>query len=149
MALEITGWEEGDATKAAAAAFDQWIGSRGDGSNDERKAIDTVRLFIEKYQKARFTFLGVEGDKIYDFAGYIRTNNENQQEFLIQTTVFRQEICKGLEWRHVVKILRRDGFMKCSEQQAKDGTQVKYDGKAIGRFFVISDSIIKRSRDEE
>ena len=53
--LKITLWKMGEDTKAAAWAFQQWLGNRGGTEPAEvRQAIEQVRLFIAQHGDSRF-----------------------------------------------------------------------------------------------
>jgi putative DNA primase/helicase len=104
----ITGWESGEAIKGTSTCFKAWIASRGTtGSSDEDAAIRQVKHFIESNGASRF---GRDCDDyarvIPNRAGYIKTNNVGQTEYLFLPEVFRKEVCKGFDWRMVLQALK-------------------------------------------
>lgn len=55
-AAGLTGWPEGEATRAARACFDAWLQSRGgSGSSEVHAMLRAVRRFLETHGEGRFT----------------------------------------------------------------------------------------------
>jgi putative DNA primase/helicase len=56
-AAGVTGWQAGEAERAARKCFDAWLRSRGHAGNGEEVAmVQHVRAFLEKNGEALFTF---------------------------------------------------------------------------------------------
>ena len=95
-AAGLTGWPEGEATRAATACFNAWLDARGgSGSSERADMLRQVRRFLEKFGEGRFSWCHRALDdrvaKTVDRAGFrrmlnrdgepIRTNSKHLQEF--------------------------------------------------------------------
>jgi putative DNA primase/helicase len=59
----LTGWPEGEATRAARSCFDAWLASRGgNGNAEEYSMLAQVRSFIQLHGAGRFTWWHRAGD---------------------------------------------------------------------------------------
>jgi putative DNA primase/helicase len=92
----LTGWPEGEATRAAKACFDAWLSARGGNGNAEEYAmLAQVRNFIQLHGAGRFTWWHRAGDdhapNTLSRAGYrrmvtpegkaIKANADHQREY--------------------------------------------------------------------
>lgn len=126
MATEqgITGWAEGEATKAAAKLFAEWLGDRGTtGSSEEDRAIRQVRLFLEAHGASRFQMR--EEERIQNRVGFKATGDEGEVEFLIQEETFRREVCQGFDPLMVARCLFNRGFLTRPAKQGKGFTSIR------------------------
>lgn len=103
----ITGWPEGAATTAAQRLFETWVERRGGLHSQESAVIQhQVRLFIEQHSGSRFTSLHDENPRpVINRAGYIRTDAEGNNEYVVLREVFRSEVLKGLAVDTAIKSL--------------------------------------------
>lgn len=115
----ITGWAEGEALKAGQKCFAAWLeGFGGNGNREERAIQDHVLGFIETHGASRFEDLDATSDqRIINRAGFFRTGENDDREFLILPKTFRKEICQGFDERTVKKALLNAGLLI----PAKDG----------------------------
>lgn len=119
----LTGWPSGSAFKAAATCFRAWLeGFGGEGNQEERAMLSQVRLFLEQHGEGRFADMGrnaVDDDhaaRVLNRAGYRKHSQdagtlEKSTEWLILSQTFRTEVCKGFDYRAVVKLLVAKGYM--------------------------------------
>jgi putative DNA primase/helicase len=92
----LTGWPEGEATRAAKACFDAWLSARGGSGNaEEYSMLAQVRGFIQLHGAGRFTWWHRAGDdhapNTLSRAGYrrmvtpegkaIKANADHQREY--------------------------------------------------------------------
>lgn len=135
----LTGWKEGEAIDSAAICFEAWLGRRGgSGSQEEAAALAQVQHFLEAHGEARFTDLDNPTDRpTINRAGY-RRRTDSGLEYLFSPEVFRREVCVGLDYRHVAKILKDRGLLKT---ESPDRLTIK--PRDIGRVYCI-----KEGRDE-
>ena len=92
----ITGWPEGEATRAARACFEAWLSARGGlGNLEQGQMLGQVRNFLQLHGAGRFTWWHRAGDdhapNTLSRAGYkrmvnddgkpVRSNAEHQREF--------------------------------------------------------------------
>lgn len=133
----MTGWPDGEATRAARACFDAWLGERGGvGNGEEMEALRQVRRFIEANGEARFSPWERAGDahapKTMARAGFRRGLGSDGKplanpvdgwrppsepakphayEYYVLPEAFRAEICAGLDYRAVARTLKARGCL--------------------------------------
>lgn len=107
---EGDGWSQGDATKAVARCFLDWIQLRGgSGLIEEKSLLDQVQYFIERYGESRFALMSSRdsGKRINDRCGYYRENGN----LLILSGVFTKEVCTGFNKRFAIDTLIKHGVL--------------------------------------
>ena len=128
----ITGWQAGEAMRAAEICFKAWLSQRGGAGNQETDAIlSQVRQFFELHGDARFTDWERATDdhapKTINRAGFRKLRNaedENGQaiyevgervketEFYVLPEVFLSVVCKGHDRKTVCRLLVDRGYLK-------------------------------------
>jgi uncharacterized protein (DUF927 family) len=122
-AFGVLPWPAGEATKAAARCFADWLVARGGiEPAEEREAVSAVRRFIEAHGSARFEpigslsatdSLGAPVDlRIANRAGFKRRDDAGAIEYLITPETWRLEVCAGLDASTVAKTLFARGFLR-------------------------------------
>lgn len=135
---DVTGWHDGEAHKAVGRIFREWIDSRGGtGAADAEAAIRQVRLFIEQHGASRFQ-LGDEA--VRDRAGFKRTATDGSTEYGILPEVFRSEVTKGFDYKHVVRVLEERGYLR--RDKSRDLTLKMSRAGGDVRVFLVRDSIL-------
>lgn len=106
--LGITGWEQGEAIRAAETCFRAWLANRGGaGSQEVREALSQVRHFLESHGEGRFTDLDGTTDRVTaNRAGFRRKGDGGRTEYFISREVFQREVCVGLDHKFVARTLR-------------------------------------------
>jgi uncharacterized protein (DUF927 family) len=162
----VVPWPAGEATKAAAICFKAWLVERGsEGAAEDQHAIDVLRLFISKHGASRFEDLDRKEDeqqkpdpdssypgpiggggtrqlneqRIIERAGYVRKAG-NGREFLILTSVWRDEIFKGMNAKQAAKALERAGFLVSGKDVKSTVEWVPGTGSV--RVYVILSTIL-------
>ena len=112
----ITGWPEGEATRAARACFHAWLESRGGiGNAEDAQMLRQVRRFFEAHGEGRFTEWSRADDdhapKTLHRAGFRKatkdpTGDVTAWEYYVFSETFRTEICEGFDVRAVLRLLR-------------------------------------------
>lgn len=107
----ITGWEGGEAIRAAGACLAACLDRRGGtGSGEDAQAMEQVAHFLELHGSSRFADLAGDPDRVVvNRAGFRRRDAESRIEYLILPEVFKREVCAGLDYRAVAKLLRDRG----------------------------------------
>ena len=148
-ASEITGWPEGTAFEAMAALLRGWIQHRGTERHEEKEAVETVRLYIEKYGDARFTDPWSDEAnqkaeeesaarfdrkprhtpkaRAFQRAGFTKINEHGTADYLILPDVWRTEVCEGLDPVLVAKTLKREGFLE-TDPDGRNTRKVRVPG---------------------
>lgn len=152
----ITGWQQGQSHIAAKDCFMAWLENfGGEGDQESRSMIAQVRLFLEQHGEGRFADIDRNAvtdnhsARVLARAGYRKhkTNASNLQDettWMVFPETFRTEVCKGFDYRAVVRLLVDRGYMH------------KGDGRNIGhpkretpegkrRVYVIYGSIMEGS----
>jgi len=137
----VTGWEKGEATKAAERCFKDWLQTRGGAGNQEsREMIKTVRRFLEAHGESRFTLWEDKGSaKTINRAGFRKASNGLETYYVLREA-FREEVCSGFNCTDVVSALKDAG---CLHLDSDGGTTRKERLPSIGsvRCYVITPKI--------
>jgi uncharacterized protein (DUF927 family) len=112
-ALGLTGWPEGEADRAAKKCFSSWLANYGGhASREETTILQQIKAFFEAHESSRLEQLGnPEGQRVINRVGFWRYRGENK-EYLILPEAFKNEICKGIDYRSALKILERRGWFE-------------------------------------
>ncbi len=114
----ITGWQQGRAFEAVAQCFSTWLDSLGGGENmEETKILEHIKAFFESNGTSRFEDLTVirqpDGEvirqRIHNRVGYY---DPSEKVYLVSPTMFKKEICIGMNEANVKKILIKHGWIK-------------------------------------
>lgn len=164
----ITGWEEGEALKAAEICFQAWLNQRGgDGNQEETVMLNQVRNFFELHGESRFTDWNrtvvddnhapktinragyrkhtdakdENGNPIYtgDFHGDGTEKTCRDTEYYVLPTIFENEICKGLDYRVVCRLLASRGVLKKEGESFK--RKERLPGGELARCYRITSDI--------
>ena len=114
----LTGWEAEEATDVMDRVFTEWLKNRGGkGATDADDGIRAVRSFIQIHGASRFETIPLPEKRVpvRDRAGFIRMDEETWQEpeeYLFFPETFKHEVCKGLSWRGVLKVLATHGYLR-------------------------------------
>ncbi len=135
MATEVgvTGWPENEVINAMVKLFNEWLAARGPGRSDEDAAIRQVRLFLEQHSDSRFRRLVSNDERtIINQAGYVEHDDDGEIViWYILPEVFRAEICKGYDVKHVAKTLHTRGWLRAThdlrcEKRTPEGKKKMY-----------------------
>ena len=134
----LTGWPIGEAIEGAAVCYVAWLDRRGGaGCQETTMALAQVRHFIEAHGESRFSDLDKPSDRpTINRAGYRRRHDSGGVEFLMLPEVFRQEICAGLDYRQVARVLRERGILKT---EGPDRFTIK--PRDLGRVYCLKGGI--------
>ena len=114
----ITGWQQGRAFEAVAQCFNTWLGSLGNGENmEETKILEHIKAFFESNGTSRFEDLTVirqaDGEvirpRIHNRVGYYDPEGKH---YLVSPTMFKKEMCIGMNEANVKKVLIKHGWIK-------------------------------------
>lgn len=125
-AFGVLPWRPGEATRAAAKCFRDWLDARGGiEPAEEREALSAVRRFIELHGASRFEPMGglapTDGMgapidmRIQNRAGFRRRDGSGGIEYLVLPEVWRGEVCAGLDAVMVAKTLAGRGMLIVGE----------------------------------
>ena len=154
-AWNILPWPEGTAMKGTKRMFDDWLKQRGTaGDRESIQAILQVRGMIERHGASRFMPIdgkkkaeGVEAagavrlsEQVRDRLGYVKRPLEKDDTegeiFYVLPGQFKDEICKGLNYRLVAQELKRIDALELSSKG--ECTKPAYiSGLGTNRYYVI------------
>ena len=129
----ITGWQQGEAMRAAEVCFNNWLDNRVSGGANSEKAnmLEAVQTFIMKHGGSRFENLDeIRDEKIFNRAGWKRKGTDGLIEYSIIPDVFKKEVCAGFDYGAVAKYLDELGLIKTSSGGGKKrySTDQRIDG---------------------
>lgn len=114
----ITGWTQGRAFEAVAHCFNTWLGNLGNGENmEETKTLEHIKAFFEANGTSRFEDLAIirqaDGEvlrqRIHNRVGYY---DPEDKVYLVSPTMFKKEMCIGMNEASVKKALIKHGWIK-------------------------------------
>lgn len=116
----IVPWQKGEAKRAAARRFADWVAGRGGAGNAEIHALlRQVRVFFELHGESRFTpWNRAEDDhapRTSNRAGFVKIGSDESPlatTYYVLPEVFRGELCAGHDHRDAEKVLVARGWIK-------------------------------------
>ena len=141
---ELPGGQKGRLKVRPRRALTHGLTRRGStGVGDVEAAIRQVRAFIEAHGNSRFQSLVPRQDgrgneiheRVIDRVGFKAVDPEGDAEFLILGEAFRQEVCKGLDYRMVAKVLDERRHLRTD---SKGKRSVLHTVPELGRIRVYA-----------
>jgi uncharacterized protein (DUF927 family) len=134
----LTGWEEGEAERAAKACFLAWLdGFGGVGNREERATLSQVRAFFETHGASRFEALDSHDDqRVFNRAGFVRRGEGGAREFLVLPEAFRREVCAGLDAKATEALLQRCGWLEAGGD-GRPTQKIRLPGMCPSRVYVF------------
>ncbi|WP_049721076.1 DUF927 domain-containing protein [Gilvimarinus polysaccharolyticus] len=163
----VTGWQKGEALRAADACFTSWIETRGgEGNLEDKQMLEHVRETLSKYGESRFKRWDSptdESKRIIDshvpttaeMWGYRREEIDTDPlegdtadvVFYIYPEHFRRSVCKGWDHKRIARLLRDRGALILSDTAVKKGefsvpSPLPNSGKKRVRVYKIRNSML-------
>ena len=108
-------WPEGTASRAAQFGFSAWIKERGGiGDMEIENALERIKTFFQKYGETRFRKLDACGQMGYappNPAGYAWKEDNGECIFLVESNIFRDELCRGVNRQVLLGKLKELGWL--------------------------------------
>ena len=140
----ITGWEKGEAMKAAARCFKDWLSVRGGETDQEQRAmLQQVRAFLEQHGNARFEDWDRVSDshapRVMNRAGYRQESEsaEGGATFYILPSVWKSEVCKGYDATSVARLMKSRDWLVGNEGEQRRTPRVQVKLNDGSRPWVI------------
>ncbi len=118
--MGITGWERGEAERAAERCLLAWIEARGGGGNLEpMRMLAAVRHFLELHGSARFPLLSdaeKESWVTVTHAGFREIGVGGDASYYVLAEVFEREVCEGFDPRAVARVLKDAGALRVTNE---------------------------------
>ena len=140
--LGVLPWDRGEAVQAAKNVFTGWVASRGGaGDAEDAAAVEQVAEFISTHGASRFQALNGEGTiVVHNRAGFWRDDGLGKREYLIPTSTWRNEVCRGLNVKNVSALLLARGHLT-TDGSGKASMSVRAPGMGKTRFYIVNESI--------
>ncbi|MEA4858325.1 MAG: DUF927 domain-containing protein [Solidesulfovibrio sp.] len=114
-AYGVLPWPKGEATRAAARCFQDWLVLRGGtGASEIQAALAQVRAFFQAHGSSRFEVWGDRADetKTINRAGFRRKEDATGAwEYYVPPAAFKSEIARGHDTKRLVKDLVERGLI--------------------------------------
>ena len=143
--LRIVPWSEKEAWSAATLAFTGWIEARGgSGRYEEAKAVDQVRLVIERHGHSRFDLLikgNLPADRpVPNRLGW-RQGIGVDEQWLVAPEAWKTEVCAGFDPVAVAKTLAKRQMLEPPKTGRHLTQRIRIDGR-LTRVYVITAAIL-------
>lgn len=141
-AYGITGWPEGEASRAALACMRAWLGARGGAGDGEGLAIlAQVRHFLSVHGEARFTRWTEKehASRTLNRAGFVEDGDDGPT-YYVEPEPFKRELCKGFDARRVVDVLRAAGALMLDAGGKSTRMERLPDGRRT-RVYVLTPAL--------
>ncbi len=120
--MGITGWVPGEAMRASIVCFEAWLKTfGGQGNKEERAMIEQVQSFLAAHGESRFSDRARcvldenHSPKTLVRVGFREGGGIDPVQYYVYPTAFRDEVCKGHDYRSIAKLLVDRGYMKAGE----------------------------------
>lgn len=147
----VTNWHDVDIMESTMKNFYSWLENKGGvGSQEDKQALNQIRIFFEKYGDSRFQLIDngtPVADKLpYERAGY-RSYKNSIPIFYVFKTYFDEIIARGLDVKHVKTILRNKGILETDKDHSRFDKRVRVEQKLV-RMYVINNKIFEGSEND-
>jgi putative DNA primase/helicase len=159
----ITGWTNGEASRAAKRLLDDWLAARGTrGDAEELAAIRQVAGILQQHAESYFPYWHRAVDdhrpnapkrwglrKLSDWNGTALDDqakhdltmqdgrgDETAATFYVTSTAFREDVCRGLDARYAARVLQRRGYLIPENDRRLDRNE-RLPGIGKVRCYVI------------
>jgi putative DNA primase/helicase len=145
----LTGWRQGDATRAIKACFAAWMDARGtDGEAEPVAILEQVRAFLLTHSESRFTAWHSDEreTRTANRAGFRRDTDGDFNSgpagptYYIHRETFRRELCAGFDYKAVEKVLAGLGALKRERDGGSTRSERLPDGVKY-RVYVITPAL--------
>lgn len=149
-AYGVLPWPKGEATRAAARSFQDWLALRGGtGASETQAGLAQVRAFFQAHGSSRFETWGNQADesKTINRAGFRRKDNSTGAwEYFVPATVFKSEIARGHDAGRLVKDLVERGLV-IPGTDGKPASGHRIPGQPYTRYYHFAPSIVSEDSD--
>jgi uncharacterized protein (DUF927 family) len=143
-ALDLTGWPEGEAIRAAVMCFNAWLDQRGTiGDQDLEAGIRQVISYIEQYGGSRFEEVidGEEHSTVYNRVGFRKYDPQLKEwRYFVLPQQWKNELAKGYNASALAKEMVRRGMI--IPQSGETCASVRFGRHRNMRVYRLSPDII-------
>ena len=134
---DVTGWPEGEATRAAVVGLRLWLGMRDGKTSDAEgpQVVDQVTEFIERHGDSRFSDADAENPQpVRDRAGYWR-QRDGERVFLF-TAAGMREALRGFDYKRALAHLEQAGMVRAANTRGDRQDSIRINGSKTRVFTV-------------
>lgn len=141
----VTGWQPGEAIRAAAVGFAAWQSLRGAGrGNAERdQIVERIVSFIERHGDSRFSDANSNDDlhaaMVRDRAGWWRAEDGGRAYLFIADGM--REALKGFDFARALDVLQQVGAIEAPGTDGKRAKYMRIRGRGMKLYTVRPDRI--------
>ncbi|MDD2713013.1 MAG: DUF927 domain-containing protein [Simplicispira sp.] len=139
-AYGITGWSEGEATRAAEVGFAAWLALRGNatGNAEQSQIAERLHSFIERHGDSRFSDADSEDDQraamVRDRAGWWQDGHEGRVYWFTGDGL--REALKGFDFARALDVLQLQGLIPAPGTDGKRARAKRIRGRVIKLYQV-------------
>ncbi|MCO5118770.1 MAG: DUF927 domain-containing protein [Burkholderiaceae bacterium] len=137
---DLTGWPEGEATKAAGVAFKAWQALRGRGNDERRQIPERVAEFIERHGDSRFSnadHAGLDDPMRVNRAGWWRDEGDGRA-YLFNKAGLREAL-QGFDFRRALDTLQEVGALPASAGERSKPERI--GGRLVRLYSIHADRL--------
>lgn len=145
--LGITGWPQGEATRAVRVCLKAWLDERGHLGNKEDKAtLDQVRGFVVAHQHSRFADWFDPNHRPANMVGYRKKDAEGVS-FIVLPPGWA-EITRGRDPKRVAQLCLEAGYLLPSNDGKRAQRKIRLrDGGATVWIYLLTESVLADAAD--
>ncbi|WP_374555515.1 DUF927 domain-containing protein [Aquitalea pelogenes] len=118
----VTGWQAGEAFRAARCCFREWLAENNTGqAADDRALFAQVAAFMQSHSATRFPPHDAAPEVLarhLNRAGFTFTDDTGGLQFWVLTEPFKREVCKGFQHTAAARALIKAGWMLAGDVEA-------------------------------
>lgn len=144
-AYGVTGWSQGEATRAAEVGFAAWLALRGSGASNAEKGQIAERLlgFLERHGDSRFSDMDDNDDQrtgmVRDRAGWWQNSGTGRVYWF--TAEGLREALKGLDFAPALSALELAGLIPAAGGDGKRARFKRIQGRGLKLYPVHPEGI--------
>lgn len=142
----VTGWQTGEAIKAAAVGFAAWQslrGGAGQGNSERGQIVERITGFIERHGDSRFSDADCTDDQraalVRDRAGWWRAS-EGGRVYLFNAEGLREAL-KGFDFNRALDAMQEAGLIDAPGADGKRAKGIRIRGHYMKLYTVRPDQI--------
>ncbi|ADL54764.1 DUF927 domain-containing protein [Gallionella capsiferriformans] len=141
----VTGWDKGEALKAAIRCFNDWL-SDADGimGADNKALFSQISAFLQAHGSSRFPphdISSIDLQRVQNRAGFSYIN-DNNVSYWAESGAFMRELCKGFNYKAAAKTLIKAGWLEPSSGRTQQKKRINAVGGKGLWFYVLTDKAL-------
>lgn len=151
LAIEakVLPWPPGEASRASAQMYREWIAARGgDGPAEMTNAVSQVRSFLLAHGQSRF-LAAWEATAVApqrDLAGF-RKRETDEWDYFVTSSAWKEEVCRGFDGRAVAQHLAERGWLVAPSGGRHRAKSIAVPGNGKFRLYHIAGSFLEAEAD--